>query len=290
MTHTNAGPQPRRAVDMLVSPVDDLVVPALLHKLVLRLLESSIDPCVRHDRFGGRDSAETPADGFSGIVVVRVPEEMRGAPLPADVPRGAVTFVVPGAGVVAPLVTRLGPDDAVGTEAALRHLVAIGHRRIGYIAGPAEHLSHRARAATFERVLAAVVPGAEQSAPLHVQGTLEDGGRAGRRLVADGCTAVLCSSDVLGLGVVEAVRDAGFDVPGDVSVIGHGDTVLVGRTHPPLTTVRFPFARLVRTAVDVLTTLHDDDLGDGVLDELLIRPDLIIRGSSGPVASAGVRR
>lgn len=272
-------------VALLVPTVDDPVVPALLHPLVLRLLAAGFEPVLRADRTTA--PRETAPDSLSGLVVVQVPEGTPlDAPVPDEIPRGALTLVIPAAGTGRPSATHLGPDDIAGAEVAVRHLVELGHRRLGYVSGPSRHLGHRARALAFERAVAELVPDAPPTEVV-VQSTLEDGARAGRRLLAAGCTAVVCASDVLALGVVAAVRDAGLEVPRDVSVVGNGDTVFVAQADPPLTTVRHPFSRLVRTALEVLVAARDGGLGDGVLDELLFRPELIIRRSTGAVPTCG---
>lgn len=283
---TSDRPTGNEHVTLLISPFDEPVVTALLHPLLVRLLAGGVEPVVRVGR--GAPARDEASGTLSGIVVARVPDSRGGGePIPDAAPRGALTLVVPSPSAQQPAFTHLGPDDAAGATAVVRHLAELGHRRFGYVSGPTQRLAHGVRAETFARVAADLVPDAPPVDVVVTQATLEDGVRAGLRLVAAGCTAVVADSDLLALGVVAAARDSGLTVPRDLSVIGNGDTVFVAQSDPPLTTVRHPFSRLVRTAVDLVVAARDDGIGDGAIDELLFRPELIIRRSSG-AAPTGV--
>src|SRR5206468_1978749 len=70
--------------------------------------------------------------------------------------------------------------------------------------------------------------------------SLEGGQAAASALIERGCTAVVCASDMMALGVVRAARQQGLEVPRDVSVVGFDDSPLIAFTDPPLTTIRQP--------------------------------------------------
>jgi DNA-binding LacI/PurR family transcriptional regulator len=172
---------------------------------------------------------------------------------------------------------RISVDDRNAVEQAFTHLRFLGHERIGMVLGPADHVPSSRKLAAFEEL---------GGAPdLVERGTfsMESGQAAGRRLLRKGATGAICASDVIALGVIRAARREGFAVPGDVSVIGFDDSALMACTDPPLTTVRQPIEAMGRGAVTTLLSLIN---GAPVsTEEFLFQPELVVRGSSGPVAS-----
>ena len=118
--------------------------------------------------------------------------------------------------------------------------------------------------------------------------SMEAGQAAGSRLLAKGVTGVICASDVIALGVVRAARRKGLGVPDDVSVVGFDDSALMACTDPPLTTVRQPIESMGRSAVTTLLSL----IGGAPVptEELLFAPELVVRGSTGPIASVTALR
>jgi DNA-binding LacI/PurR family transcriptional regulator len=94
-------------------------------------------------------------------------------------------------------------------------------------------------------------------------------------------TGLVCASDPLALGVIRAARRAGLRVPEEVSVVGYDDSLFMSCTEPPLTTVRQPIEPMGRAAIDLLVGLI---AGQEVpQDELLFEPELVVRGSTGPL-------
>ena len=111
-----------------------------------------------------------------------------------------------------------------------------------------------------------------------------DHGRAFVRLLESGCTAIVCGSDLMALGAIRAVRDAGRQVPRDVSVVGYDDSPLIAFTDPPLTTLRQPVQGMgeaaVRALVDEIAGQHAPRA------EYVFRPELVVRGSTGAAPGA----
>ncbi|MER8184165.1 LacI family DNA-binding transcriptional regulator [Kitasatospora sp. NPDC094015] len=176
---------------------------------------------------------------------------------------------------------RVSCDDAVAVEQAVGHLKQLGHRKIGLVLGPADHVpSHRKLAAARTAMDRAGLDLPEE----HVERalfSLEGGQAATTRLLRRGVTGVVCASDPLALGAVRAVRRAGLAVPDDVSVIGYDDSSFMMCTDPPLTTVRQPIEAMGRAAVELLV---GEIAGVKVThDELLFEPELVVRGSTAPV-------
>lgn len=172
-------------------------------------------------------------------------------------------------------------DDTTAAEQAVRHLHQLGHRRIGLLLGPRDHVPSQRKLAGAERVLAEL--GSLLDERLVVRGlyTLESGQAGAAHLVAQGATALVCASDLLALGAVRAARRAGKRVPEDVSVVGFDDSPLMSCTEPPLTTVRQPIDAMGRTAIDLLMAQIQGGLQTGV--ELLFEPELVLRASTAPL-------
>lgn len=180
-----------------------------------------------------------------------------------------------------PDVPRVGVDDAVAVDLSLAHLQALGHRRIGVVAGPAGHVPSDRKVAEF----LARVNGPARRLVARTLFTMEGGQAATTRLLADGATAVVCASDALALGAVRAARRQGLDVPRDLSVIGFDDSAYMPYTDPPLTTVRQPIETIGAAAVaSLVAQIEGRKVG---LDEQLYDPELIVRDSTGPALNRG---
>jgi DNA-binding LacI/PurR family transcriptional regulator len=175
---------------------------------------------------------------------------------------------------------RVSCDDAVAVEQAWRHLVSLGHERIGLVLGPRDHVPSQRKLAAARAVARAAggeLPGERVVRAMY---TLEGGRTATAALLERGVTGVICASDVIALGAVRAVRRHGLAVPGDLSVVGFGDSALMTCTSPPLSTVRQPIEAMGRAAVEVLVAQFGG--GDVDRDELLFEPELVVRESTGP--------
>lgn len=170
-------------------------------------------------------------------------------------------------------------DDAVAVEQAYGHLLSLGHGKIGVLLGPADHVpSRRKLDAALACQRTADLP---QTAVRRSSFSMEGGRAAAAKLIEAGTTGIICASDVLALGAIRAARRLGRRVPRDVSVIGFDDSAFMNCTDPPLTTVRQPIEAMGQAAVDLL--VHQME-GAGVpTDELLFEPELVVRGSTGPV-------
>ncbi|MEV5409977.1 LacI family DNA-binding transcriptional regulator [Thermopolyspora sp. NPDC052614] len=172
-------------------------------------------------------------------------------------------------------------DDEVAVEQAFGHLVSLGHERIGMVLGPEDHVPSRRKLAAFLSEARRVGLPVEPEAVERTLFSLEGGQAVTTRLVRRGVTGIICASDVLALGAVRAVRRLGRSVPEDVSVVGFDDSAFMNCTHPPLTTVRQPIEAIGRTAVTLL--VNQIDGATVTAEELLFEPELVVRGSTGPV-------
>ncbi len=179
-------------------------------------------------------------------------------------------------------------DDAHAVEQSYGHLTSLGHKRIGLILGPSDHVPSARKLAAFTTALADSGGDTEeaQSGQLveRTMFSMEGGHAAAARLISRGVTGIICASDVLALGAIRAVRRARLRVPDDVSIIGYDDSPFMACTEPPLTTVRQPIEAMGQAVVRLVVR---EVAGDAVpADELLFEPELVVRGSTGPVPGA----
>jgi DNA-binding LacI/PurR family transcriptional regulator len=172
-------------------------------------------------------------------------------------------------------------DDVTAAGQAFTHLASLGHQRIGLVAGPQDHMPSRRKLAAFtEHSRRGAGPGPVE----HALFSLEGGQAATSRLLRHGVTGIICASDVLALGAIRAVRRAGLSVPGHVSVVGYDDSAFMNCTDPPLTTVRQPIESMGKAAVALL--MNQMENVSVYPEELLFEPELVVRGSTGPVPVA----
>ncbi len=173
----------------------------------------------------------------------------------------------------------ISTDDAAAMDQAVKHLVALGHATIGLAVGPDRLVASQRKATGFADAIRRQVG---ENAPVRVATGLhsvEGGTAAAVRLLDDGCTAIVCGSDLIALGAIRAARRRGLSVPRDVSIIGYDDSRLMAFTDPALTTIRQPVIAMGAAAVD---TLVNEIAGQSKLrDELLFTPELVLRESTG---------
>ncbi|WP_420395479.1 LacI family DNA-binding transcriptional regulator [Nioella sp.] len=145
-------------------------------------------------------------------------------------------------------------DDQLGGYLATRHLLDLGHRRIGLIAGPDYASSARLRKAGYLQAMEEA--GIPPDPTLIVQSTfgIESGAIAAKTLLEqpDRPTAVFAMNDNTAIGAMTAMLRLGLSVPEDVSLVGYNDIPLVRLLPTPLTTVRVPFDQIAFEAIDLL--------------------------------------
>ncbi|WP_206997112.1 LacI family DNA-binding transcriptional regulator [Trinickia mobilis] len=172
-------------------------------------------------------------------------------------------------------------DDLLGAQLAVDHLVELGHRTIGHLAGPPEHSTGFLRHRGFIQALSAHGLDAT-SAPCEFAGTYtrEQGAEAARRLLSarPDITAIVAANDLLALGAYDALREIGLNCPRDISVVGHNDMPLVDMVEPPLTTIRISHKEMGRQAADLLQQAIETR--DSPARNVVLPPKLIVRGST----------
>ncbi len=187
-------------------------------------------------------------------------------------------------------------DNFGGSQQAARHLLQLGHRRIGILAlefasdqreGPvdaaraaaANFVTTRDRFEGYRQVL--FDEGGLGWADIAVEEIFNERARARAGMARllqrmPDLTAVLCMSDEMALGAMEELQARGLAVPGQVSLVGFDDNPFAAMANPPLTTIRQPLEERGRLAAEIA-------LGKRVAPETIVLPtQLIVRGSTGP--------
>lgn len=170
-------------------------------------------------------------------------------------------------------------DHVAAARDAVVHLASLGHRRIGLACGPRRYIPSREFLAGFEDGRRAAALRAEEVAIIETVYSLEGGHSAGLRLLDDGVTAIVCSSDRMAMGVLRAASERGRRVPDDVSVVGFDDAGPNEYVDPPLTSVRQPLTAMADAVVDLLVTSINDPGAPAT--SLRFRPSLVARASTG---------
>ncbi|MFG3345492.1 LacI family DNA-binding transcriptional regulator [Streptomyces sp. NPDC048018] len=168
-------------------------------------------------------------------------------------------------------------DNRAGARRLTEHLLTLGHRRIGYAAGPADRTTTRHRLEGHREALRAA--GTGEGPTVHGSYDRASGYDATVELLRldPDLTAVVAANDTVALGVCAALRDRGLSIPGDVSVAGFDDLPFSVDAVPALTTVRLPLqeagARAGRLA------LGTEDTPPGGL--ATVPAEVVVRGSTG---------
>jgi LacI family transcriptional regulator len=161
------------------------------------------------------------------------------------------------------------------------YLVGLGHRRIGYIAGPKGLFSTQERLEGFRDALEK--HGCYPAPDMFTRGayTFESGIECARKLLAnpDPPTAIFASNDEMAVGVVNVAQDMGLRVPEHLSVAGFDDSILASRIMPSLTTIRRPVRRMASLAASKLIATVDGRTEDARLG-FMLDPALVIRDST----------
>lgn len=187
----------------------------------------------------------------------------------------------------------VGISNQEAARQATNHLIELGHRRIGLIAGRYDRIERvRHRYDGYAQALAEA--GIELDPKLCRQGppNLEAGDAAMRSLLAhpQPPTAVFAASDTLALGALSAASRMGVRVPQDVSVVGFDDLDFARFTCPPLTTIRVPVFEMGRLAASIViqnaAPASVSEQSKQAVNRILLETELVVRKSSGPPPAA----
>jgi LacI family transcriptional regulator/LacI family repressor for deo operon, udp, cdd, tsx, nupC, and nupG len=175
-------------------------------------------------------------------------------------------------------------DDYAGGRLAMRHLLDLGHQRIGYLGmGNRPASNHRRLQAYLDALKENQIK--PQASWMHIDQTMTAGDlggdiRAGQAyaplLVEAGLTALFCYCDTVAIGAMMACRQMKIDVPGEISIVGFDDNDLCEIVYPPLTTIQQPKYEMGQTAMHMLLA----GITKETVEEHIVQPTLVIRSST----------
>jgi LacI family transcriptional regulator len=171
-----------------------------------------------------------------------------------------------------------------GARAVADHLIGLGHRDIGVLAGPEEWLASDARLAGHRAALAQAGILLTEDRLRHFEPTTAEGRRAAGELLDTTArpTAIVCFNDKVAVGTLQAARERGLRVPADLSIAGFDDIDLSQATDPPLTTVRQPLQEMGSIAVTHLMRVLEGHRPEALHIELATT--LLVRESTAAVS------
>lgn len=174
---------------------------------------------------------------------------------------------------------RVAYGNLDGTRLLVSHLLQLGHSRIGYITGPPDLMVTGARRRGYEAAMTEAGHGVDPDLVATGDFTIEGGARAAERLLAVGPTAIVAANDMMAIGAVRHLLDAGIRVPDEVSVAGFDDIEFAAYAAVPLTTVHVPLGELGQLGGQLVLDLLDADAPEAWPS---IDARLVIRESTGP--------
>lgn len=246
------------------------------------------------EKFDGEEGsdeamARLAASGINGVILP--PPYSDDQRLIAALTQAGLTVAILASSDPAPGITAMSIDDARGAREMTRHLLQLGHERIGFVRGNPDQTASARRLSGYLEALAQA--GLTVDDALVIQGdfTYRSGLAAAERLLAlpDRPTAIFASNDDMAAAVVATAHRRHLDIPTDLSVCGFDDTALATTISPELTTVRQPIAEMAAAAVRTLFQAHRArrPLGEERhAAHRLFAHEIVVRESSGSRAAA----
>ena len=171
-------------------------------------------------------------------------------------------------------------DDVLGGYMVTQHLLQIGHKAIGFVAGPTTSYSGNQRLKGYKKALASAHIEPQPGWVQHGMPTTSAGEEITDLMLNANpeLSALFCFNDLVALGALRQCAALGHRVPTDIAVIGFDDILLAEVVSPALTTCHVPCAEMGSRAVMMLLDCIDDKI-EGC-DEIVIKPELVIRNST----------
>jgi LacI family transcriptional regulator len=246
------------------------------------LVNTALDP--HREREAVRAVLRRRVDGLLIILAFRdqVIEEVRNI-----VGRRNAVVLIGEAATIDNRLDSVRSDHAGGALQMMAHLLALGHRHIGFVFGVAGPPLGQERLLAYRQSLQDAGVMDDASLVEHCGVTLEDGYRAAHRLLdrAPRPTAILVINDLLAIGVLRAINERGLRIPDEISVAGFDDIAMTRYLSPPLTTVRVHAEEVGRTAMRLCFERMRDP--ERPLQSVCVPAELVRRGSTGPVPISG---
>ena len=166
---------------------------------------------------------------------------------------------------------------------AVEHLIRLGHRRVATITAPLNMASGEDRLEGYREAIEANRMPVDDA--LIVEGDLTEAGgaAAARRLLSLSVTAIFAASDIMAVGALKVIHEAGLRVPQDVALVGFDDIPIAAAVQPALTTVRQPIKLMGAMAADMLLNRLENSLDgrESPAQRIILPAKLVVRDSCG---------
>ena len=275
-------------VGVVVADITNPFYPEIVEVLHAELGREGYATVLLNDPRGDELDRHLRGRSVDGLIVVSATLDDG---LAAQLPRLGVPLVLLNRDLDGIAADRVLSDNVAGGALVTDHLLDLGHRRIGLIAGPANTSTARDREQGMRAALAA--RGLELAPELRRAGSFSH--HSGHQ----GClellrlpqppTAIVCASDVVAFGALDAARRVGAEVPRDLSVVGYDDIAMAGWEAFALTTIRQPLGQMAKLSVRLLLErlrgqVRGDAAGDPSRREIF-PPHVVKRDSTAPPAA-----
>lgn len=173
-------------------------------------------------------------------------------------------------------------DDKRGARLAMEHLIELGHKKIGFIGGPADVQSSQDRMTAYREVLAEHRFPYREGWACFSDFTQAAGQEAARRILSlvNRPTAIFAANDVIALGVMEAAEELGLEIPKNLSLVGYDDIAYASLPRVQLTTIAQPIFEMGRSAAEYLPSVIEE--GRRRKLRRVVEPQLVVRRATFP--------
>lgn len=272
-----------QTVGVVVSDITNPFYPEIVEVLHGELGQEGYATVLLNEPLADDLPAQLRGRSVDGLIVVSATLD---ATFVEQLPRMGIPLVLLNRDVDGAAVDRVVSDNLAGGALAADHLLDLGHRRVGLIAGPSNTSTARDRERGLRETLA------RRGAPL--EESLRRAGSFSHHSGHQGClellrlpqppTALVCASDVVAFGALDAAKRLGVTVPEQLSVIGYDDIAMAGWEAFALTTIRQPLTQMAKRAVRLLMErLRTGGGGNDVeLRREVFPPHLIKRETTAP--------
>ena len=285
-----------RSLSRQQTAIIGLIIPSLVNPVYAEIADSLTRYCAargyrvilgssgRHHQTEVEFAKSLRAKRVDGVVIIpsESPEEILKPLQQAHIPTVVLEHDLPNTHCIA-------IDDLLGGQLATQHLLSLGHRRIAMIRRkPTSSLSHL-RFVAFQQMLQEASIQPDPDLVIESAAGQANGYASMQRLLtlSQPPTAVFAHNDVLAMGALSAIHQAGLAVPGDISIVGYDDTISSAYLNPPLTTVKLPISEMGHVAGETILELIKN--GNLFSPKTITLPvELIIRASTAPFRANGI--
>lgn len=170
-------------------------------------------------------------------------------------------------------------DNFNGIVDSFDYLWSLGHRRIGFIAGLQDSNVGKDRVKGYKSALVSRDISVDNELIYTGDYSYSSGEKGANHLLSlkERPTAIMCANDSMAIGAIKAIREKGFSIPEDISIIGFDDIDVASQVHPALTTMAVPIKQIANVSIDILTALIDG--ADLEYQHTILPANLVVRDS-----------